>query len=87
MVTLREARVRRMLTVRRLADLAGVSPATIHLAERGQRVPFFGTMQKIAAALGLEALEIAEFAAAIEAIARGGRGGLTNSGRPSACGV
>ena len=71
MVGLREARVRRMLTVRSLATAAGVSPTTIHLAETGQRQPRFGTMRKIGAALGMEPGEIEEFAQAIEAAAEG----------------
>jgi len=55
-----------MMTIRGLAGEAGVSPATIQLAESGQRQPRFGTMKKIAAALGVEPTEIAEFHAVIE---------------------
>ncbi len=71
MQTLREVRARRMLTIRKLAALAGVAPMTIQFVESGKRVPQFETMRKIAAALGVEATEIAEFAAAIEAAAQG----------------
>ena len=68
---MREARARRMLTGRALAEAAQVSPTTVQLAETGQRLPHFKTMQKIAAVLGVEPAEIAEFAAAIEVAARG----------------
>ncbi len=66
MLTLREARMRKLLTVRALAAAARVSPTTIHLAETGRRLPHFGTMRKIAAVLDAEPTEIKEFAAAIE---------------------
>ena len=71
MITLREARVTRMLTIRGLAEAAKVSPATVHLAEVGQRMPHFGTMQRIASVLGMEPHEIVEFRAAMEAATRG----------------
>jgi DNA-binding XRE family transcriptional regulator len=63
MVTLREARLQRFLTVRALASQAGVSTRTIVEAEAGRRAPYFATARKIAAALGLEPGEIEEFAA------------------------
>ncbi len=71
MPTLREARARRLLSVRALADLAGVSKTTIQLVEAGQRAPHYGTIRKLAAALEVDPLEIAEFQAAIEAAAAG----------------
>jgi transcriptional regulator with XRE-family HTH domain len=71
MVTLREARIRNMLTIRALALAAGVSPATIQLAESGQRIPHFGTMRKIAAVLGVAVDEVDEFRHALEAAIEG----------------
>jgi transcriptional regulator with XRE-family HTH domain len=71
MVSLREARIRRMLTMRALAASAGVALNTIQFAESGRQTPRFATMTKIAAALGLEPLEIDEFRAAIEAAVEG----------------
>ncbi len=68
---LREARVRRLLSVRGLAKRAGVAPATIYYVERGQRVPQFETMRKIAVALDMEPGEIAEFRQAIDAALEG----------------
>ena len=71
MQTLRETRAARVLTIRELAEAAGVSTRTIVQVEAGQIVPRFATLKKIAAALGVEPAEIVEFAAAIEAAARG----------------
>ena len=67
MDTLRELRARRMHTVRSLSRAAGVAPKTISDIEAGSIVPQFGTMRKLAAALGVEPAAVAEFAAAIEA--------------------
>ena len=67
MELLRELRARRMHTIRSLSAAAGVAQKTIVDAEAGRITPQFGTMRKIAAALGVEAIDIAEFVAAIEA--------------------
>jgi transcriptional regulator with XRE-family HTH domain len=67
MESLREARARRMHTVRSLAAAAGCTPKTITDIELGRITPTFGTMRKIGTALGVEPTEVAEFAAAIEA--------------------
>ena len=72
MMSLRQHRRRHMWTIRELAAQAGVNQQTIVNIELGHRDPRFGTMQKIAAALGVEALEIAEFARAINAEPRKG---------------
>jgi transcriptional regulator with XRE-family HTH domain len=71
MVTLREARATRLLTVRGLAERAGVAFSTVHLIETGKSVPHFDAIQKLSAALDMEPTEIAEFAAAIEAVGQG----------------
>ncbi len=71
MASLRKARTARLLSVRGLAEAAGVSPTTIQLIEQGERLPHYGTMRKIATALGVEPGEIAEFRQAIEAAAKG----------------
>ena len=71
MVTLREARAARLLTVRGLAERAGVAFSTVHLIETGKSVPRFDAIQKLSAALEMEPTKIAEFAAAIEAVGRG----------------
>ncbi len=71
MVTLREARAAKLLSVRGLAEAAGVSPTTVQLIEQGERLPHYGTMRKIAAALHIAPGEIVEFQQAIAAAARG----------------
>jgi DNA-binding XRE family transcriptional regulator len=62
MVKLREARLKKFLSIRALAAQAGVSTRTIVEAEAGRRTPYFGSARKIAAALELEPGEIEEFA-------------------------
>ncbi len=71
MPTLREARAARLLTVRGLAERAGVAFSTVHLIETGKSIPRFGVIQKLSAALGVEPAEVDEFRAAIEAAAEG----------------
>ena len=71
MQTLKEARAARLLTVRQLAERAGVAFSTVHLAETGKATPRFDVIQKVSAALGVAPQEIAEFAAAIEAAGQG----------------
>ena len=71
MPTLKEARAARLLTVRALAERAGVAFSTVHLIETGKSVPRFEIIEKLSAALGVEPAEIAEFAAAIAGVASG----------------
>jgi DNA-binding XRE family transcriptional regulator len=65
--TVRGLRARRMHTIRSLSAAAGVAQKTIVDIEAGRLTPQFGTMRKIAAALGVEPTEVAEFVTAIEA--------------------
>jgi len=65
-IPLAALRRRRLLTQRGLATLAGVTPATVIRVELQHGVMSFRTMAKIAAALGVEPGEIAEFARVIE---------------------
>ncbi len=53
--TLKAARSARMLTVRTLAERAGVSPHTVHEVETGKRVPRPKTLRRLAAALDVDA--------------------------------
>ncbi len=71
MQTLKAARAARLLTVRGLAERAGVAFSTVHLIENGRSVPRFDVIQKLSTALDVEPSEIAEFQAAIEGIATG----------------
>ncbi len=66
MKTLREARIRRLWSIRDLAERAGVATRTIVQIEAGRIVPRYATMRKLAAALEVEPAEVAEFAAAME---------------------
>ncbi len=83
MPTLRELRAAKLLTIRDLADRAGVATRTIVQIEAGRLTPRFATMRKIAAALGAEPGEVTEFAAAIEAAGRRGGGGLSSQAAPA----
>jgi transcriptional regulator with XRE-family HTH domain len=71
MQTLKEVRAERLLSIRELADRAGVAFSTIHLIETGQREPSFRVMREVSAALGVGPTEIAEFAAVIQAAKEG----------------
>ncbi len=59
--SLREARSARLLTIRALAEKAGVSPYTVHQVERGARPPRFATIRRLSDALGVEPETVAEF--------------------------
>ena len=68
---LHEARARRLLSVRKLAEAAGVAPATIYHIEHGRTAPSFRAIRDISAALGMDPLDIEEFAAVIEGTGAG----------------
>lgn len=71
MRTLKEARAERLLTVRGLAERAGVAPSTVYLVETGRTTPRFEIIQKLSTALGVEPKEIVEFAEAIREVGQG----------------
>lgn len=64
-VTLRQARLDRLLTVRALAAAAGCSPTTVHEVETGKRVPRFDTIRRLSAALKVEPSQVVEFRQAL----------------------
>ena len=66
MVTLREARLQALLSMRQLARKAGVSPTTIYSLESGQHSPQLLTIYKLSRALGIEPAEIDEFRSAAD---------------------
>ena len=66
MPTLRELRIRRLLSLRELATRADVAQRTIVEAESGRQVPQPRTMRKLAEALDVDAMEVDEFRQAIE---------------------
>ena len=55
---LREARARRLLTQEELAEMAGISAATVVNIERDHQRPHFRTMRKLAEALDVEPTEL-----------------------------
>ena len=63
---LEEHRRRAFLTIRALAERADVSAGTVVAIEKGHKTPRFGTMQKIAHALGVDPLDVLEFAEIVE---------------------
>ena len=71
MPTLRELRIRRLLSLRELAKRADVAQRTIVEAEAGRQVPQPRTMRKLAEALEVDPMEVDEFRAAIEAALKG----------------
>lgn len=73
MVQLKEWRERRFLTQQQLADAAGVAPATIVRIEQGQVTPNFGTLRKLAAALGVTLDDLVPDPTAFAASRRRGR--------------
>ena len=64
MPRLREVRISRLLSMRQLAKLAGLSPTTIYLIESGRRLPQYETMRRLAEALRVEPGDVEEFRAA-----------------------
>ena len=70
MASLREERVKRLLSVRALAKRAGVAPTTVHLIETGQRLPQYLTIQRLSAALGVAPQDVTEFRDALAAATR-----------------
>jgi len=71
MPTLREVRIRKLLSLRELAKRADVAQRTIVETEAGRQLPRPTTMRKLAEALGVTPEEIDEFRVAIEAAIEG----------------
>ncbi len=63
--TLEQLRRERLLTIRALAEAAGVSTRTVLQVEHGARTPQPGTIKRLAAALGVEPARVREFRAAM----------------------
>ena len=71
MITLKEARATRLLTMRELAEQAGVALSTLYLIESGRTVPSFRVIRALSAALGVQPADVTEFATAMEEAGRG----------------
>jgi transcriptional regulator with XRE-family HTH domain len=67
MPSLRQIRTQRLLTIRELADRAGVAPSTIYLIEAGRTRPLLRVIRQIAAALSVDPTTVDEFRQAMEA--------------------
>lgn len=65
------ARRRKLFSVRRLAEAAGVAPTTVYHLEHGRTAPSFRAIRDISAALEMDPLDIDEFAAVIEGTGAG----------------
>ena len=65
-MNLREARVRRFLSMAKLAQKSKVSLSTIRDAEAGRHTPSLATCEKLGRALGIRPEMIAECRAAME---------------------
>lgn len=66
-----ELRADRLLSIRGLAQKAGVSQRTVHTVERGMSKPTLNTVRKLCAALEIDPREVDEFREAIENTVRG----------------
>ncbi len=84
MPTLREVRADRLLSIRELAQQAGVALSSIYIIEMGRVTPYLSTIRRIACALGVDPETVDEFRQAIE-VAKGpapSRGWATQAYRP-----
>jgi len=66
MVTLRELRADRLLSIRELARIASVAPSTVYLIESGRTIPRQRVARQIARALRIDPNEVDEFRRRIE---------------------
>ena len=73
MPSLREVRVARLLSVRELAQRAGVAPSTIYLIEAGRLTPGPLSSRLLAGALHLVPTAVDEFRPALERAAQPSR--------------
>ena len=65
-MTFRQARARSVLSVRELAARAGVAPATVYQIEHGRTRPHYRSIRVLSEALGVDPMQIEEFARVIE---------------------
>ena len=77
-MTFRQARARSVLSVRELAARAGVAPATVYQIEHGRTRPHYRSIRVLSEALGVDPMQIVEFARVIE---EGGAGPTTKTDR------
>ena len=58
MASLKELREKRYLSQENLASKSGMTTSTINRLENGKQIPHFGTIRKLAEALGVEPADI-----------------------------
>jgi DNA-binding XRE family transcriptional regulator len=75
MVSLRELRAERLLSIRELARRASVAPSTIYLIEAGRTIPRQRVARQIAEVLGIDPMKVAELRRRIEATKAGRKRG------------
>ena len=61
MASLRQIRVARLLTIRELAQRAGVAPSTVYLIEAGRSRPRLRVIRQLCAALAIAPEAVDEF--------------------------
>jgi DNA-binding XRE family transcriptional regulator len=67
---LRDVRAERLLSIRELAQMAGVAPSTIYMIEAGRSLPQLSVARRIAEALQVDAMTILELRRTIRAHGR-----------------
>jgi transcriptional regulator with XRE-family HTH domain len=67
MISLRDVRAERLLSIRDLARKASVAASTVYLIEAGRTTPQLHVVARLADALGVAPSEVTEFRRAIEA--------------------
>jgi transcriptional regulator with XRE-family HTH domain len=67
MVSLRELRAERLLSIRELARRASIAPSTIFLIEAGRTIPRQRVARQIAEVLGVDPMTVDELRRRIEA--------------------
>ncbi len=68
MISLREARVEQLLSIRDLARRASIAPSTVYLIEAGRTSPKLHVIRSLASVLDIDPSEVDEFRLALEAL-------------------
>ncbi len=65
-VRLREIRIRKLYSIRGLAEVAGLSDSTVRTVESGQVRPSLSTIRKLSTLLDIDPMEVDEFKEAMK---------------------